>query len=91
VNESLVKTSILNEDRPDLKDENTRNLYFSRIEYHDEKTVLFADYIPTGVYEMTYRVRATTPGRYHQPPAQAYEMYLPDVSGHTDGGWFEVK
>jgi len=91
VNESLVKTSILNEDRPDLKDENTRNLYFNRIEYHDEKTVLFADYIPTGVYEMTYRVRATTPGRYHQPPAQAYEMYLPDVSGHTDGGWFEVK
>jgi uncharacterized protein YfaS (alpha-2-macroglobulin family) len=37
-----------------------------------------------------YQVRATTPGKYHYPPAEAYEMYAPDVLGHSNGGWMEV-
>ncbi|MBI3981013.1 Ig-like domain-containing protein [Candidatus Microgenomates bacterium] len=91
VNESLKTSSVLSAKSPKLKEKGDRNLYFEHKEYHDDRTSLFADYLPAGVYEFTYRVRATTPGRYHHPPASAYQMYTPDVSGHSDGGWFEVR
>lgn len=91
VNESLKNVSVLNKDRPNLKEKGNQLLYFEHKEYHDDRTTLFANYLPPGVYEVAYRVRATTPGRYHHPPAQAYQMYIPDVSGHSDGGWLEIK
>ncbi len=91
VNESLKNVSTLNKERPPLKDKDNRDYYFSQREYHDDRTTLFARYLPPGVYEIAYRVRATTPGKYHHPPANAYQMYIPDISGHSDGGWFEVK
>lgn len=91
VNDSLKNTSVLNAKKPDLKTKGNRTLYFDHQEFHDDRTTLFASYVPAGVYEFMYRVRATTPGRYHHLPAQAYQMYTPDVSGHSEGGWFEVK
>lgn len=91
VNESLKNVSVLNTERPDVKEKGNQFLYFEHKEYHDDRTTLFANYLPAGVYEVTYRARATTPGRYHHPPAQAYQMYVPDVSGHSEGGWLEVK
>jgi len=91
VNESLKNVSVLNKERPILKEEGNQLLYFEHKEYHDDRTTLFANYLPAGVYEISYRVRATTPGRYHHPPAQAYQMYIPDVSGHSEGGWLVVK
>ncbi|MGE5041334.1 MAG: Ig-like domain-containing protein [Candidatus Levyibacteriota bacterium] len=90
VNESLKNVSSLTK-APPKKDKKDSLLYFTHKEYHDDRTTLFADYLPAGVYEVTYRVRATTPGMYHRPPAQAYQMYTPDVSGHSDGGWLTVK
>ncbi len=90
VNESLNNVSVLNKDVPKLKEKGNKRLYFEHKEYHDDRTTLFADYLPAGVYEVAYRVRATTPGKYHRPPAQVYQMYVPDVSGHSDGGWLEV-
>lgn len=91
VNESLKNVSVLNKQRPPKENKNNYSYYFDHIEYHDDRTSLFARYLPAGVYEFTYRVRATTPGRYHYPPAQIFESYTPDVSGHSEGGWFEVK
>lgn len=91
VNESLKNVSVLNSQRPEVKTKGNKILYFNHKEYHDDRTTLFANYLPPGVYEVTYRVRATTPGRYHHPPAQAYQMYFPDVSGHSDGGWLNVE
>ena len=91
VNESLKNVAVLNKQRPALSNKGNQLLYFDHAEYHDDRTTLFAQYLPAGVYEFTYRVRATTPGLYHYPPAQAYEMYVPDISGHSDGGWLEVK
>ena len=89
VNESLATTSLLNVER--LKIPKDRSpLYFRHNEIRDDRVVLFAETLPTGVYEYTYRVRPTTPGRYHHPPAQAYNMYIPDISGHSSGGWMEV-
>lgn len=91
VNESLKNVSVLNKERPNVKEKGNQLLYFEHKEYHDDRTTLFANYLPAGVYEVMYRARATTPGRYHHPPAQAYQMYIPDVSGHSEGGWLEVK
>ncbi|MBI3379348.1 Ig-like domain-containing protein [Candidatus Gottesmanbacteria bacterium] len=91
VNESLKNVSTLNKENPSVKEKGNKILYFEHKEYHDDRTTLFASYLSPGVYEVTYRVRATTPGRYHHPPAQAYQMYVPDISGHSDGGWLEVK
>ncbi|KKT77447.1 MAG: Alpha-2-macroglobulin domain-containing protein [Microgenomates group bacterium GW2011_GWB1_44_8] len=91
VNESLKNVGVLNKERPNAKEKGNQLLYFEHKEYHDDRTTLFANYLPAGVYEVMYRARATTPGRYHHPPAQAYQMYVPDVSGHSEGGWLEVK
>ena len=91
VNESLKNVRTLGAQTPKLSDPDNQQLYFTRKEYRDDKTVLFARYLPAGVYEVAYRVRSTVPGKYHRPPASAYQIYVPDVSGHSDGGWFEVK
>lgn len=64
--------------------------YFGHTEYHDDKVSLFAEYLPAGMYEFTYRARATTPGTYHYPAATAYEMYTPDVSGHSSSGFLTI-
>lgn len=89
VNESLATTSLLNVERLEIP-EDRQPLYFRHWEMRDDRVVLFAETVPPGVYEYTYRVRPTTPGRYHHPPAQAYNMYIPDISGHSSGGWLEV-
>lgn len=91
VNESLKNVTTLSAKAPKSKNTGSYFYYFNHKEYHDDRTTLFADYLPAGVYEVLYRVRATVPGLYHYPPASAYQMYTPDVSGHSDGGWFEVK
>jgi uncharacterized protein YfaS (alpha-2-macroglobulin family) len=59
--------------------------WYSRSEMHDEKVVLFADYLPKGTYEYTYTFRATVPGEYRVIPTVASEMYFPEVFGRSDG------
>lgn len=90
VNESLATTSLLNVDKLEIPKDRSP-LYFRYHEIRDEKVVLFAETLPVGVYEYTYRVRPTIPGRYHHPPAEAYNMYVPEISGHSAGGWMEIK
>jgi alpha-2-macroglobulin len=89
VNESLATTAVLNTEGLKPSKEK-RNLYFEYQEMHDDRVMLSAPYVPKGVYEYSYRVRTTTPGSYHHPPAQAYNMYYPDVFGHSAGDWLEV-
>ena len=93
INESLKNVITLSSKRPasSRKDVNPYSqYYFYHKEFRDSSTAFFADYLPAGVYEIMYKVRATTPGKYHYAPARAYEMYTPDVSGHSDGGWLEI-
>jgi hypothetical protein len=60
-------------------------------ELRDEKAVLFADHLPRGTYEYTYRIRCSTPGDYQVMPVNAYEMYEPDVFGRSAGGSFTIE
>jgi uncharacterized protein YfaS (alpha-2-macroglobulin family) len=43
------------------------------------------------VHEYVYFLRATTAGQYRVMPAEAYEMYFPEVWGRTDGALFTVE
>jgi hypothetical protein len=65
--------------------------YFNHTEVRDDRVLLFADYLPRGVYNYSFLVRAGLPGKYHHLPASAYEMYFPEVFGRTGGEFVEVK
>lgn len=91
INESLKNVSIYNTkgafNRSDLDKFN----YFSQKEFRDDRVVFFANYLPKGIYVLSYRARSTTNGRYHHPPTLAYQMYVPSVFGRSKGGWFIVE
>lgn len=65
--------------------------FFNHVDMRDNRVVLFATYLPMGVHEYVYFLRATTAGQYRVMPAQAYEMYFPEVWGRTDGAVFSVR
>ena len=64
---------------------------FDHRELRDDRVVYFATILWKGSYTATYLARATTPGIFMRPPAQAEEMYNPDVHGRSDGGVFTVN
>ncbi len=68
----------------------TNNWYFFHSEVRDDRVMYFADYLPKGVYEIDYYVRATSVGEFADLPAMAQETYFPEVFGRTAGQKFEV-
>ncbi|MBN1221594.1 MAG: Ig-like domain-containing protein [Anaerolineae bacterium] len=65
--------------------------WFTHTELRDDKAVLFATYLPQGVYEYTYLIRATLPGEYQIRPTHAEEMYFPEVFGRSNGEVFRIR
>ncbi|HTO72970.1 MAG TPA: alpha-2-macroglobulin family protein, partial [Gemmatimonadales bacterium] len=63
---------------------------FDHRELRDDRVVYFATVLWKGTYSVSYVARATTPGVFVRPPAQAEEMYNPAVHGRSDGGLFTV-
>ncbi|MBK9517554.1 MAG: Ig-like domain-containing protein [Anaeromyxobacter sp.] len=63
---------------------------FDHEERRDDQLVLFADRLPPGVHLTSFVARATTPGEWTLAPAQAEQMYAPEVFGRSDGGTFTV-
>jgi hypothetical protein len=63
---------------------------FNHIEMRDDRVVIFADSLPPGVHVHSFVARATTPGDFVLKPAQAEEMYAPEVFGRSDGGRLQV-
>ncbi len=64
--------------------------HFNHHEIRNDRIVYFADYLPAGTYEITYFARAATAGEFHDLPAQALEMYTPEVFGRSAGRMVEV-
>jgi len=64
---------------------------FGHSEVRDDRMMFFADYLPKGVYELKYVVRATTPGTFHDLPALVQETYFPEVFGRSMGEMFTVQ
>ncbi|MEJ5310377.1 MAG: Ig-like domain-containing protein [Anaerolineae bacterium] len=65
-------------------------LPFEHWEVLDERVVLFASEMPPGTYQVTYVLRAVTPGVYGALPAVVSEIYFPEVWGRSAGDVIRV-
>jgi uncharacterized protein YfaS (alpha-2-macroglobulin family) len=63
-----------------------RSSQCSHEEVRRDRALLFFDLLQPGTHRHTVHVRTTTPGRYTLPPAQAEEMYAPEVYGRSPSG-----
>ncbi|MCH7603469.1 MAG: hypothetical protein IIB54_11940, partial [Planctomycetes bacterium] len=48
-------------------------------ELRDRKVAMFIDRLPEGVWQMTYELRAETPGKFHALPVLGHAMYVPEI------------
>ncbi len=64
--------------------------YFNHSEVRDDRVMYFADYLPRGVYEIDYYLRATSVGNFADLPTLAQETYFPEVFGRSAGKLFNV-
>lgn len=64
---------------------------FNYTQIQDDRVLLFADYLRRGEHTYTYVARATTPGTFVHPAAQAELMYQPDVNGRNATGALVVQ
>jgi hypothetical protein len=56
---------------------------FDHTEMHDDRVLLFEDYLPAGVHTFSYLVRVTSFGEFQMPSTRAEAMYEPEVFGQT--------
>jgi len=64
--------------------------YVSHVESRDDRTALFADYLPAGTYRYSYQIHLTSAGRFGLLPVQTRLQYFPDVYGHSGGGMYTI-
>lgn len=69
----------------------TRTLYPTYRESHDDRVYLYVETLAPGVYESEYYLRALVPGTFKYLPARAEEMYFPEVFGRTSGSIFTIE
>lgn len=53
-------------------------------EYRDQKVAFFAERLPRGTHNLSYRVKAEIPGRFSALPARIEAMYAPELKGNAD-------
>ena len=58
-------------------------------ELRDRKVALFIDRLPEGVWQMSYEMRAETPGTFHAMPVLGHAMYVPEI--RTNGAETRVR
>ncbi|MFW6131287.1 MAG: Ig-like domain-containing protein [Candidatus Aminicenantaceae bacterium] len=64
---------------------------FNHIEMHDDKVLLFANYLTPGIHTHRYLARAITYGTFHTPGTHVEEMYSPEVFGRSSERTVEIK
>ncbi|GHT40277.1 hypothetical protein FACS189443_0380 [Planctomycetales bacterium] len=57
---------------------------FPYVEYRDERVAFFVERLPRGKHNLTYRLRAETPGKFSALTAKIEAMYAPDLKGNSD-------
>jgi uncharacterized protein YfaS (alpha-2-macroglobulin family) len=53
-------------------------------EFRDEKVAFFAERLPRGTHNLSYRVKAEIPGRFSALPTQVEAMYAPELKGNAE-------
>lgn len=65
--------------------------HFSAPQVYDDHVSWLAEYLPAGTYELTYTLVVLQPGRFQVIPAQARQVYFPEVQGVSVGTVFEIN
>ena len=65
--------------------------YFDSPVVYDDHIAWAAEYLPAGTYELTYTLVVLQPGSFQVIPAQAHQVYFPEVQGVSEGMVFEVN
>jgi uncharacterized protein YfaS (alpha-2-macroglobulin family) len=58
-------------------------------ELRDRKVALFIDHLPEGVWQISYEMRAESPGAFHALPVLGHAMYVPEI--RTNGAEIRIK
>lgn len=58
-------------------------------ELRDRKVALFIDRLPQGVWQLSYEMRAESPGAFHALPVLGQAMYVPEI--RTNGAETRVR
>jgi len=53
-------------------------------ELRDRKVAMFIDHLEQGVWELSYALRAETPGSFHALPLLGQAMYVPEIRANGD-------
>ncbi len=94
VNPQLATTGTIGQEPELNRDNPMQNGYgwwwFSSTELRNDRTVLYATFLPKGTYQFVYTLQATLAGQYHVIPATGIEQYFPEVYGRSDGSSFTL-
>ncbi|HLN99493.1 MAG TPA: hypothetical protein VK208_13615, partial [Pyrinomonadaceae bacterium] len=58
-------------------------------ELRDRKVALFIDHLPQGVWQLSYEMRAESPGDFHALPVLGHAMYVPEI--RTNGSEVRIR
>lgn len=64
---------------------------FYHEEFYKDKILTSSIYLSEGEHIFTYFVKATVSGRFSVPPANVFEMYDPEIFGHTDSKIIDIE
>ncbi len=81
----------LGKGRAAMKLSGARGRWVSHQELRRDRAVIFADHLSPGTHHSTVFLRATTPGEYVMPAAQAELMYYPEIYGRSTGDRITVR
>ncbi len=91
VNVSLASTSAAVAQMETSEEEEAWWFGFTHVEKHDDRVLLFGDWLASGVHTYSYLARATTKGTFTLPPTHAEQMYKPEVYGRTTSAKVKVE
>lgn len=63
----------------------------SHKEYRQDRARFFIDYLPAGSHEITYLLRPRLTGEFDWLPAEAKEIYFPEVAANTAGKRIKIQ
>jgi len=58
-------------------------------ELRDRKIALFIDHLREGVWQISYELRAESPGAFHALPVLGHAMYVPEI--RTNGAEVRIR
>jgi uncharacterized protein YfaS (alpha-2-macroglobulin family) len=58
-------------------------------ELRDRKVAMFIDHLPEGIWQLSYEMRAESPGAFHALPVLGHAMYVPEI--RTNGAEMHVR